>query len=65
MEEMTTEQVRRGWATLLTEISQRTRGAVRLIRYKRPVAVLVPADWFDEAVAAIGEPQVRTLPGAK
>lgn len=63
MEEMTTEQVRRSWASLLTQISERTRGAVKLIRYRRPVAVLVPADWYDKAVEAIGEPAVRTLPG--
>ncbi|MFI7278508.1 hypothetical protein [Streptomyces sp. NPDC049879] len=63
MEEvMTSEEARKGWGKLLTQIQARVRGAVVLRRYRDEVAVLVPADWYRKAVAAVGEPEVAALP---
>lgn len=62
MEEMTTEQARKGWGPLLDAIYHRRRGIIRLRRYKTPYAALVPIDWLERAVAAIGEPDVAVLP---
>lgn len=57
MEEvMTTEEVRKNWGNLLTEIRNRVRGAIVLRRYRDEVAVLVPVDWYRKAVDKIGEP---------
>jgi hypothetical protein len=62
MEEMTTEEARKGWGPLLDSIHHRRRGIVRLRRYRTPYAALVPVDWMEKAVAAIGEPPVAQLP---
>lgn len=59
---MTTEQARKDWGPLLQAIHQRRRGIVRLRRYKTPYAALVPIDWLERAVAAIGEPAIAVLP---
>ncbi|MET8945438.1 hypothetical protein ABZX30_18095 [Streptomyces sp. NPDC004542] len=57
MEEvMTTEEVRKNWGNLLTEIRNRVRGAIILRRYRDEVAVLVPVDWYRKAVNEIGRP---------
>jgi hypothetical protein len=57
MEEvMTTEEVRKNWGSLLTEIRNRVRGAIVLRRYRDEVAVLVPVDWYRKAVDAVGQP---------
>ncbi|MDF3141502.1 MULTISPECIES: hypothetical protein [unclassified Streptomyces] len=53
---MTTEEVRKNWGNLLTEIRARVRGAIVLRRYRTEVAVLVPVDWYRQAVDAIGQP---------
>ncbi|MFI1169200.1 hypothetical protein ACH4UM_37975 [Streptomyces sp. NPDC020801] len=53
---MTTEDVRKNWGTVLTEIRARVRGAIVLRRYKDEVAVLVPVNWYRQAVDAIGQP---------
>lgn len=59
---MTSEDARKGWGKLLTQIQARVRGAVVLRRYRDEVAVLVPTDWYRKAVAAIGQPEVAVLP---
>ncbi|MBT2452028.1 hypothetical protein J7F03_34220 [Streptomyces sp. ISL-43] len=33
--------------------------AIRVRRYKTELAVLVPADWYERAVAATGEPGIE------
>ncbi|MGW2748460.1 hypothetical protein [Streptomyces sp. NPDC001450] len=53
---MTTEEARKNWGNLLTEIRARVRGAIVLRRYKDEVAVLVPVHWYRQAVDAIGQP---------
>lgn len=53
---MTSEEARKIWGKLLTQIQARVRGAVVLRRYRDDVAVLVNVDWYQRAVAAIGEP---------
>lgn len=53
---MTTEEVRKNWGNLLSEIRNRVRGAIVLRRYRDEVAVLVPVDWYRKAVDAIGHP---------
>lgn len=55
---MTSEEARKSWGKLLTQIQARVRGAVVLRRYRDDVAVLVNVDWYRRAVEAIGEPTV-------
>ncbi|OIK08212.1 hypothetical protein [Streptomyces monashensis] len=59
---MTTEEVRKNWGNLLTEIRARVRGAIVLRRYKDEVAVLVPVSWYRQAVDAIGHPKTLIDP---
>lgn len=52
---VTTDELRKDLPTLLDKV--RWRGlALRIRRYKTPLAVVVPVDWYERAVAAIGEP---------
>lgn len=59
---MTSEDARKNWGRLLTQIQARVRGAVVLRRYRDDVAVLVNVDWYHRAVAAIGEPPALVNP---
>ncbi|MFF2191724.1 hypothetical protein [Streptomyces sp. NPDC058157] len=54
-EEMTVEAARKGWGELIESMKWRPRG-VRIRKYKTPVAAMVPIDWYERAVAAIGKP---------
>ena len=54
-EEKTSDQLRRELSALLERVKWEGL-AVRVRRYTEDTAVLVPADWYDRAVAAIGMP---------
>lgn len=54
-ETTTTDELRRKLPELLESVRWQKR-AIRVRRYKTELAVVVPVDWYERAVAAIGEP---------
>ena len=53
MDSYTSEDARKEWRRILNEAE---RGEpVGITRYGKPLAVVVPADWYERAVAALEE----------
>lgn len=53
MEQYTSEDARRKWRRILNEVE---RGEpVAVTRYGKPLAVVVPAGWYEQAAAALAE----------
>lgn len=50
MKEIRSDEARRDWRDLLDEVQQDPRAATRILRYDKPVAVLVSDTWYQESV---------------
>jgi len=57
MRQVKSEEARRNFRDLLDEAER--GGFIEVLRYDRPVAVLVPAGWYEEASAAIRQLEPR------
>jgi prevent-host-death family protein len=53
MRQVKSEEARRTFRGLLDEAER--GGVVQILRYDRPVAVLVPAEWYERALGSLGE----------
>ena len=51
LEQYTSEDARREWRRILNAVE--SGEAVGITRYGKPLAVVVPADWFEQAKALI------------
>lgn len=54
MREVHSDEARRGLRPLLDEVEHHGE-RVTILRWDRPVAVMVPPDWYEKARAALGE----------
>ena|ERR1022692_831124 len=55
MRELRSDEARRGFRDLLDEVERDPAAAIRILRYERPVAVVVSADWHDRVLAFLVE----------
>ena len=53
MREIQSDEARRTFRDLLDEVERDPAAAVRILRYERPVAVMVPAEWYERAALAL------------
>jgi PHD/YefM family antitoxin component YafN of YafNO toxin-antitoxin module len=58
--DLKSDAARRGFRDLLDEIEHDPGAAVRILRYERPVAVLVSAGWYERAIAALTDAAERS-----
>jgi hypothetical protein len=56
MKQLKSDEARRGFRDLLDEVERDPEAAIEILRYDRPVAVMVSPAWFQQATAAL-EPQ--------
>ena len=63
MESRTTQDARREFAALLEDV---LRGQhIEITRYDRPLAVVVPVEWYEEARSALAADLARMRPGGQ
>lgn len=55
MAKLNANEARALWRKMLDDAQHHGR-ATQVMRYREAIAVVVPADWYAAAVAAIGEP---------
>src|ERR1022692_2706959 len=53
MRELRSDEARRGFRDLLDEVERDPAAAIRILRYERPVAVVVSDDWHERAALAL------------
>jgi predicted RNA-binding Zn-ribbon protein involved in translation (DUF1610 family) len=58
MRELKSDKARREFRDLLDEVERSPAAAIRILRYERPVAVMVSATWYDAVVD-----HIRRTPG--
>lgn len=49
MRELKSDEARRGFRDLLDEVERDPAAAIKILRYERPVAVVVSAEWYEQA----------------
>jgi len=63
MESRTTQDARREFAALLEDV---LRGQhIKITRYERPLAVMVPVEWYEQAKSALAASSARMKPGGQ
>jgi len=63
MESRTTQDARREFAALLEDV---LRGQhIEITRYDRPLAVIVPVGWYEQARSALAASNARMKPGGQ
>ena len=64
MRQSSSDDVRRNWRQMLTDIEEHGEH-VGVVRYKHLAAVVVPADWYEQAVSALAASDARMKPGGQ
>jgi PHD/YefM family antitoxin component YafN of YafNO toxin-antitoxin module len=54
MREIHSDEARRRFRPLLDDVEHHGE-RVKILRYDRPAAIMVPPDWYERAEAALGE----------
>jgi antitoxin (DNA-binding transcriptional repressor) of toxin-antitoxin stability system len=54
MREVRSDEARRSFRELLDEVQGDTAAAIQVLRYDRPVAVIVSADWYARTLGFLG-----------
>lgn len=53
MKQVKSDEARRGFRDILDEMERDPESAVEVLRYDRPVAVVVSASWYRRAAASL------------
>lgn len=64
MRQSSSDDVRRNWRQMLTDIEEHGEH-VGVVRYKHLAAVVVPADWYEQARSALAANRARMKPGGQ
>jgi len=53
MRQLRSDEARRDWRDLLDEVQHDPAAAIQVLRYDKPVAVVVSSEWYEKAKAAL------------
>jgi PHD/YefM family antitoxin component YafN of YafNO toxin-antitoxin module len=53
MKQLGSDDARRDWRDLLDQVEHNPAEAVQILRWNKPVAVVVSPEWFERAAAAL------------
>jgi hypothetical protein len=59
MRQLRSDEARRDWRDLLDEVQHDASAAVEILRYDKPVAVVVNSDWYAWATGVIDGLKLR------
>jgi hypothetical protein len=55
MKQLRSDEARRAFRDLLDDVQRDPDAAVQILRYDKPVAVMVSAEWYERAASAAGD----------